>query len=135
MATIKVRLFRVYSLEHSYNYGDDWQTVPMSIGVTDWEELEESKFGELKQALDYFNANAKDYRLIIVREHEISVHNTIAAHLKYMEEQQRKWEKQQAEDKKKREEKKRIALEKKLNKQKLAKQALLEQLQRELQES
>lgn len=133
---MKVKLFRMYGSQIAWNYSDDYADVPLSVGVTEWEEINNNDFTTLKNAIIQFNnsfsVEKKDYNLVIICDHDIGATTTIKNELKRLSEQaaeyKRKRDKRLEENRKKKD----AAQLKKLNKQKLHKKELLEKLKREL---
>jgi hypothetical protein len=83
---MKVKLFRQYGHTVTYNYGDDYFDVPISVGVTDWEDILDADFYNLRDAVNRYNQDKKDksFVLIIVKEHDISAAKTIDEYQKVL---------------------------------------------------
>ena len=124
----------MYSATVTWNYGDDYADVPLSVGVTDWEEISESEFHELRSAVATYNQNSKEkFKLVVIQDHNISAIQTLENYRIHLEEQNKKRQQEEAARKAEFEAKKTKRLEKKLNKDKKSKEALFEQLKKELQ--
>ena len=139
---MKVKLFRVYSVDVSTDYGEAYREIPLAFGVTDWEEIDENEFYNLQQAVRHFNAHDKNdnsYKLVAIRDHGVSAAKTLKNFQKYLQDEKEKTEKAEAarketarvlKEEKARKKQERLA--EKLKMEKLSKEQLFEQLKQEL---
>lgn len=129
---MKVKLFRQYSATITWNYGDNYADVPFSVGVTDWEEIDDNDFYNLRNAVTKHNQTQKEYQLILVKDHDVLPLKMLKDYKEYLDAENKKREKQEAERKLAAEKKRTEKLQKKLQKQKESKEQLLERLSKEL---